>query len=412
VVLGHLAWYEEGCYRQRSLKQVFQKEEAMKTAAAQIEECTVELVLHMALELANKSWKLGFSTGLGQKMRVRGIVAGDVVALGKEVAAAKRRFGLSPQTRVVSCYEAGRDGFWLHRHLESVGIENVVVDAGSMQVSRKKKGKRKTDRLDLRKLVPSLVRWHAGDKGVWSVVCVPSDEAEDARHPHRELEELKQERSRLSIRMQSFGKLHGMQLRVNRQFLKQLSEARRWDDSPLPSHLCARLQREFDRWQLVCTQIAQLEAQRRAVLAQDREDPAVQKVRDLIRLRAIGENSSWLYVSEMFGWRKFANRRGVGSLVGITPTPYDSGESERDLGIDHCGLSRVRGMTIQIAWCWVRYQPESDLTLWFKRRWGSASRRQRKVGIVALARKLIIALWRYLEFGIVPRGAVFNRTEG
>ncbi len=375
----------------------------METAAARESGYREEPVLLMALEMSASKWKLGSTVGGAQRPRERTIAAGDLLSLRQEIERAKRRFELSPAARVVSCYEAGRDGFWLHRHLREAGVENVVVDPSSVEVNRRRR-RAKTDRLDVRKLLRHLERWWGGESKVWSVVRVPSVEAEDGRQLHRELEALKSERTRHTNRMTSLLVTQGIRLRVGRQFLVQLSRLRLWDGSPLPPGLRTRLEREYERWQLLSRQIRTLEKQRREALRSS-EAPGVDEARRLFRLRAIGENFSWLASMEFFAWRRFQNRRQVGGLAGLAPTPFASGAVSRDQGIGKDGNRRVRAMAIEIAWAWLRFQPDSELSRWFEQRYGAGSKRSRRVGIVALARKLLIALWRYLETGVVPEGA-------
>jgi transposase len=359
--------------------------------------------LYLAFELGNKEWKLGFTIGQGQSPRRRVIDAGDLTALEWEIGQAKKRFGLPEATRVLSCYEAGRDGFWLHRYLTASGIENLVVDSASIEVNRQAK-RAKTDRLDVRKLLSMLIRYDSGEKKVWSVVHVPSVEAEDKRHLHRELGILKGDRTRHTNRIKGLLVGQGVRLPVHGDFLERLERVRLWDGSPLPPGLRARLEREYAGWQFVNGHIQELEAQR-AELLRTSSDPSVEQVRRLLRLRAIGENSAWLFVMEFFGWREFRNRREVGSLAGLTPTPYLSGDEMREQGISKAGNRPIRAMAVEIAWAWLRYQPHSELSQWFLRRFAHGSKRVRKIGIVALARKLLVAFWRYLAFGEIPAGA-------
>jgi transposase len=359
--------------------------------------------VYLAFELSNREWKLGFTVGLGQSPRRRTIAAGDRVALREEICWAKKRFGLPETVPVMSCYEAGRDGFWLHRHLLEEGIENLVVDSASIEVSRRKK-RAKTDRIDLGKLLTMLIRYDHGEKKVWSVVRVPSEEAEDHRHLHRQLKALKGERARHSNRIKGLLVGQGIRIPVGVNFLEELDKVRLWNGAVLPPGLRARLEREYACLQFVDQQIKELEKERQELLRTS-NDRDVEQVRQLLRLRGIGDNSAWLFVMEFFGWRDFQNRREVGRLAGLTPTPYQSGDEAREQGIDKAGNSSVRTMAIEVAWGWQRYQPESKLSLWYQERFGHGSKRLRKIGIVALARKLLIALWRYLELGEIPAGA-------
>jgi len=359
--------------------------------------------LYLAFELSDKKWRLGFTVGLGQKPRERVIRAGDLAALEEEIGLAKRRFHLPPEVRVMSCYEAGRDGFWIHRYLMEQGIENLVVDAASIEVPRRAR-RAKTDRLDVGKLLTMLIRYDCGEKKVWSVVNVPSVESEDNRHLHRELTTLKRDRTRHINRIKGVLMGQGVRLPVKGDFLKQIEEVRLWDGSPLPRGLRARVEREYGGLRFVEEQIKELEAERKELIRTS-DDPSVEMVRQLMRLRGIGENSSWVFVMEFFGWRRFRNRREIGALAGLAPTPYQSGDETREQGISKAGNRSIRAMAIEIAWGWLRYQPDSDLSRWFNRRFGQGSKRMRKIGIVALARKLLIALWRYVEFGEIPAGA-------
>ena len=362
-------------------------------------------VLYLALELGAKEWKLGFATGMGRRPRERMVEGGDFEALEEEIERAKRRFGLSGDTEVVSCYEAGRDGFWIHRFLDSIGVKNHIVDASSIEVKRRGK-KRKTDRLDLKGLVRMLIRYWGGERGVWSVVRVPSPEAEDARHLHRELQTLKRDGTRVTNRIKAVLATQGVQgLELGPQFEEEVEQIELWDGLPMPGQVLKRVKREWATVVWLNELIRAVEKERRTLLRSS-EDPAVAKVRQLMSLRGIGLNSAWLYVMEFFGWREFRNRREVGALAGLTPTPHQSGELEQELGIDKAGNRHVRGMAIEIAWGWLRFQPESELTRWYERRFGHGSKRIRRIGIVALARRLLIELWRYLETGALPEGAL------
>lgn len=372
--------------------------------AARTKECSPEPVLYMAMELSAKKWKLGFTVGLGQKPRQRTVEAGDLGAVQDAIERARARFKLPDSTQVVSGYEAGRDGFWIDRYLRESGIENVVIDPASIEGNQRRR-KRKTDRLDLGKLLRCLIRWHRGDKKVWSVVQCPSEQAEDARQFHRELEALKKERTRHVARIKSLLISHGLRVeRVGVDFVTFLAGARIWDGSPLPPQLKARLHREHERLQVLRGQISDLEKQRKDAIRVSK-DQRMEQVRHLMRLRGIGENGAWLLVMELFAWREFRNRREVGSIAGLTPTPWASGDEDREQGIDKAGNRRVRAMMIELAWCWLRFQPYSELSQWFEQRFGSGGKRSRRIGIVALARRLLVALWRFLKDGAVPKGA-------
>jgi transposase len=367
-----------------------------------------EPVLFLAFELSEKTWKLGFTTGHGQQPRERSIPARHQARLLHEVGQAKRRFGLPETAPVVSCYEAGREGFWLHRFLQVHGITNHVVDSSSIEVNRRKR-RAKSDGLDVRKLLTMLMRSHHGERGVWRVVNVPSIEAEDQRHLHRDLETLKQERASTTARLKGLLSSQGIRLTSVTKLPEQLDALRLWDGSPIPSGLRRRLLRVYAHDQFLSEQIAELEAERRALL-QSSQEASLEKVRQLMQLKGIGINGAWLLVMEFFGWRAFKNRREVGGLAGVTPTPYQSGASAREQGITKSGNRHVRWMTTELAWSWVRYQPESALSCWFRERFGGGGKRLRRVGIVAVARKLLIALWRFLETGVIPEGAALKEA--
>lgn len=374
------------------------------TAATRTENAIAQSpMLFVSFELGESTWKLAFTTGRGQKARQKTITGRQRDAVLAEIERAKRRFDLPRDCRVVSCYEAGREGFWLHRWLVSQEIESHVVDAASIEVNRRLR-RAKTDRMDATRLLALLIRFAEGERSVWSVVHVPSPEEEDRRHLHRELLTAKRDRTRLANRIQGLLANQGVRVDWRKPLPAQLSTLRLWDGSSLPTGLCERLGQEWDRLELLNQQIERLERVRREQM-REAADPASEKAKRLVALKAIGSNSAWLYVMEFFGWRKFRNRREVGALAGLTPTPYQSGESSREQGIAKSGNRHVRAMAIEIAWGWLRFQPKSQLARWYEERFGRGSSRLRRIGIVALARKILIALWRYLETGVVPEGA-------
>jgi transposase len=362
--------------------------------------------LYLAFELGKNTWKIGFTIGMAQQPRERMIPSGDVERLQQEIARAKQRFGLPEEARVVSCYEAGRDGFWLHRSLVVHSVQNHGIDSASIEVNRRQR-RAKTDRLDVHKLLTMLLRHSAGEKKVWSVVRVPSVDEEDRRQLHREMLTAPQDRTRVINRINGLLAGHGVQLALQGDVEAQLDQVRQWDGSPLPSALRTRLKRAWQQVGFLTAPIQTLEAERRALL-RHREDPVIAQVRQLFTLRGIGVNSAWLYVMEFFAWRDFQPPKQVGALAGLTPTPYQSGQSRRELGIAKAGNRPIRAMAIEIAWAWRRFQPDSALSQWYERRFGAGSARLRKLGIVALARKLLIALWRFLKTGVLPEGAVLK----
>lgn len=367
-------------------------------------------MLYMAFELGQRQWKLGFTVGAAQKARRRSVAARDLRAVAHEIGRAKERFGLPATARVVSCYEAGRDGFWLHRQLQAQGLANVVVDSASIEVNRRRR-RAKSDGLDVQALVGLLLRYHGGERKVWSVVRVPSVEQEDARQLHREVATLKQERTRLRNRIKGLLATHGAGLATWTDVGAQLARVRGADGRALPAGLQARLTREVERLQLVGEQLRTLEAtQRRQLRTPAPAGSALAMMQRLQQLRGVGVSSAWVLALEAFAWREFSNRRQVGAALGLTPTPYQSGDSAHEQGISKAGNVWIRRLAVELAWLWVIWQPESELTQWYQRRFGHGSPRQRRVGIVALARKLMIALWRYATTGAVPAGARLNAT--
>jgi transposase len=368
--------------------------------------------LYLAFELSEKKWKLGFTIGLGQRVRERNVKAGELEQLQKEIKAAKERFGLAEKVPVKSCYEAGRDGFWIHRFLIKNGIDNLVVDSSSIEVNRRAR-RAKTDKMDVQKLANMLIRYYSGERKVWSIVRVPSEEEEDRRQLHRELKDLKKERTRAINRIRGLLANQGIRvtfsLKGSMQWMEQI---RLWDGRRLPECLKARLCREWQHWHYVSEQILAVERERRRQLRESKEGERedFHKIKRLMGLRGIGMNGSWVLVEEFFGWRQFRNRKEVGSLAGLTPTPYQSGDSDREQGISKAGNRRVRATIIELAWAWLRFQPKSKLSRWYNRRFAQGNRRIRKIGIVAAGRKLLIDLWRYLEFGVLPEGALLKNS--
>jgi transposase len=360
-------------------------------------------MLYLAFELGWDSWRLAFASGPGPAPRQREMPARDVPRLILEIAEAKRRLRLPADCPVVSCYEAGRDSFWLHRCLVAHGVQNLIVDSASIEVNRRQR-RAKSDQLDVTKLLSMLLRYTGGETKVWSVVQVPTPEEEDARQLHRELITLSQQATQHTNRIKGLLAGCGLAIEIDRHFPRKLKELRQWDGTPVPQALQQRLLCEFERLQVANRQARRLQ-QQRVKEVRVKKSPAVEQVRKLLGLKGIGIHSSWLYVHEFFGWRKFKNRKEVGSLAGLTPTPYASGQIDHEQGISKAGNKRMRWMAVEIAWNWLRYQPDSELSRWFYARFGRGSSRQRRIGIVALARKLLVQLWRYLETGIPPAGA-------
>lgn len=362
--------------------------------------------LSVAFELGNAEWMLAMTTRIDQPPLVRSIPARGLPRLQAELLRAKTHFGLSPNAPVQSCYEAGRDGFWLHRYLESVHVTNSVVDSSSIEVNRRRR-RAKTDRLDAGKLVTMLLRAAGGEKQVWSVVHVPTLDAEDRRHVHRELMGARRDRVRRTNRIKGLLASQGVPLVRIQELPTHLLTARLWDGTALPARLEARLRREWVAIQQDTQRIRALRKERR-VLLKATEDDAIAQVHRLTQLRGVGLDTAWLYVMEFFAWRQFKNRRQVGGLAGLTDTHYQSGDLQHEQGISKAGNRWVRAVIINTAWAWLRFQPTSALTQWYQRRFGGGTSRVRKIGIVALARKLLIAFWRYLDADLLPEGAVLR----
>jgi transposase len=367
------------------------------------EDATKDTVMYTAFELSDKKWKLAFSNG--SKVRHISTDARDLNELQVQMFRAKKRFGLNEDTRVVSCYEAGREGFWIHRYLLSLGIENLVVDSSSIEVKRRKR-RVKTDRIDAGKLLGMLMRYHGGEKKAWSVVRVPSEEAEDGMNLGRELEVLKKERTMHSNRIKGLLIQQGIVIKrpSGKKFLSELECCRTWDNKELPVDFKARIVREHQRLRMVYEQIRGVKKERKKRV-ESGEKASYRQVAQLMKLRGIGSENSWDFVMEFYSWRDFRNRKQVGALAGLTPTPYNSGESLHEQGISKAGSGRIRTRSVESAWCWLRFQPQSKLSRWFNKRFAQGGKRMRRIGIVAVARKLLIELWRYLKDGVLPEGA-------
>jgi transposase len=358
----------------------------------------------MAFELSEKDWKLAPGDGVRSPSRYT-VAAGDTAALLECLAKAKSRCTLAPEARAGSCYEAGRDGFWLHRWLIAQGIDNVVVDSASIEVNRRVR-RAKTDRLDADKLLSMLIRYHADEPRVWSVLRVPTPEEEDARRAHRELGRLGHERTAHINRIRALLVLNNLRVKYVGGRLW-----RRWwtgHAQELAPGVRAEIEREIERLLLVKKQMDTIEAEQRRAVAAGSEP----QVAGLARLRGIGISSGWVLAKELFGWRRFRNRREVAGCLGLTPSPYASGESETEQGISKAGNRRVRTLLVELAWSWLRYQPQSELSQWFNRRFAGGGKRLHRIGIVALAQRLAIALWRYLESGLIPQGAQLKPIGG
>lgn len=362
--------------------------------------------LCMSIESGASEWKLYFSTGLGQHPRERTVPARRVDRLMAEVERSKKHFGLAAGAPVASCYEAGRDGFWVHWALRAQGIDNEVIESSSIEVPRKKR-RAKTDGIDGGALLRLLWRYHNGEREALRIVRVPSVEDEDRRELHRELATAKKDRGSVTNRIKGLLFKVGVKLDDLRDLPAQLKRIRLWNGEPVPQALAARLERDWRMVEQLTERIKAIVDERRRLL-REAKDEATECARKLMQLRAIGENAGWLFSTEFFAWRKFQNRRQVGGLAGLTGTPYQSGTTNREQGISKAGNRWIRGMVVEIAWLWRRYQPQSELSQWYERKYGHGNSRMRRTGIVALARKLLIELWKYLETGTPPAGALLK----
>jgi transposase len=360
----------------------------------------------LAFDLGSTKWTLGFTTAPAQRPRIRTMPAGDMVTLVKEIQLAKARFGLSLDAPVRSCYEAGRDGFWLHRWLIARDVANVVVDSSSIEVNRRAR-RAKTDRLDVGKLLALLLRWHGRERHVWSVVHVPLPEAEAQRQVPREIATVREDRKCVRNRIQALLATQGIRLALDATFLAHLATAQTGDGRALPTAFRLRLEREWAHLAAIDARMTALAAARDAAI-ETGTDRVAAIARQLCTMRGVAETSAAVFSAELFGTRTFQNGRQIGAVMGLVPVPYRSDRRVRDQGISRAGRPELRRIALQLAWGWVRWQPTSALTQWFLRRFGPAGGRSKRIGIVALARKLTIALWRYVEHGVVPEGATLK----
>src|SRR3974390_544720 len=341
----------------------------------------------VAIELSKKSWIVAVNTPLSDKISRHTLKPGD----GKELLdlCERIRTRVARETKkrgeIVSCYEAGYDGFWLHRLLEAHGVPNYVIDPASLQVDRRAR-RVKTDRIDTERLLRSLMAYLRGEPKVWSVVRVPSVAEEDARRLHRERDRLISERVRHVNRIKGLCALHGIYdyQPLRPQAMARLEQLRTAQGIPLPPRLKSEIKRELQRLELVVEMIATLEAERDAIV----EDAAsthinAKKIRDLHKLKAIGPEFAAVLVGEIFH-RTFNNRRQLASYVGYAPSPFQSGNVGHDQGIRKAGNRKGRTTGIELAWLWLRYQPDSDLSVWFRARVGTVKGRIRRIAIVAV----------------------------
>jgi transposase len=366
--------------------------------------------VHLVFELSKAKWKLGITLPESQKLSRYTINGGDLPALSERLAKARAKAERSGKpVRILACFEAGLDGHWLHRWLTEQGVISYEVDPSSIEVSRRAR-RAKTDRIDLDKLMRAFLAYLRGEPRVCSMVHVPTVEEEDRKRRTRERERLQKECNAHSSRIKAL--LFGQGIRdvmpLKGGFVASLDKLRTGDGRLLPPQLKEEIVREHERLCLVHKQFMALEAKSKSELRAAVPGSAAAKINQLIDLKGIGAVSGRELINEAF-YRPFDNRRQVGSYFGLAGTPYDSGESCREQGISKAGNRRARKLAIELAWLWLRHQPGSELSLWFDKRVGNMKGRIRRITIVAMARKLMVALWHYLTTGLVPKGAALHR---
>jgi transposase len=363
----------------------------------------------VALELSNSIWLVGTRLPGAQKSRMHRINAGDTAALltlSRELRS--RQAAISGRDAPIACcFEAGRDGFWLHRLLTANGIPTYVVEPTSILVNRRAK-RAKTDRIDAEGLLRVLAAYLGGDTQICSMVRVPTPDEEDGKRIHREREYLVQERTRIENRILALLATQGIRSRPSlRNWERDLAALETGDGRKLPPRLAAEVNRLRRRLGLVLDLIRELDAERDKVLASAPDDTVTAKVTALRTIYGVGDNFAAVLTREVF-YRPFGNRKQLASYVGLAPMPHQSGDMDRDRHIGRAGNARARKTLVQLAWLWLRYQPESELSAWFRQRVGKLQGRTRRIAIVAMARKLLIALWRFTETGEIPAGSTLR----
>src|SRR6516164_8344862 len=366
----------------------------------------------IAIELSKRSWVVAANTPLSEKISRYTLKACDAKGLLELIEKIRTRIAreLKQPVEVISCYEAGYDGFWLHRLLEAHGIRNYVIDPASLQVNRRAR-QAKTDHIDTERMLRSMMAYLRGEPKVWSVVRVPSVAEEDDRRLHRERDRLINERIQHVNRIKGLLAIHGIYdyQPLRRDRMQRLERLQAANGRTLPPRLKAEILRELQRLELVLGMIKTIETERDAIAAAktETEHTSAKKIQDLAKIKCIGPEFATTLVGEVF-YRSFDNRKQLASYVGLTPAHFQSGAMCRDQGISKAGNGKARTVMIELAWLWLRYQPDSPLSVWFRERVGQLKGRIRRITIVAVARKLLIALWRYLETGLVPTGAVLK----
>lgn len=370
-----------------------------------------EQSIYAALELSKNSWLLAIQVPERDNPSLHTIKGGDTDSLMAKLDAARDRVvKLTGQTSTVTlCYEAGYDGFWLARFLEQRGLECLVMEPASLQVNRRAR-RVKTDRIDVENILHTLIAWSRGERHVCSMVVIPSIDEEDLRRSHRERDRLIRERTAHINRIKGllFGQgIRGINVKSRYQTLTPAALVT-GDGRPLPERLGREITREIERLALVQVQIAEIEHERDKTPTSC--EVTERKRHQLLCLKGMGPALSSTLTREVY-YRRFANRRQVASYIGITPSAYDSGEGHRSQGISKAGNRLARVAIVEAAWLWLRHQPDSALSQWFHERTQGQKGRIRRVMIVALARKLAIALWRYLETGLIPEGASLKARQ-
>ena len=365
----------------------------------------------LAIELSRASWIVASLSPISDKISLHKLQPGDVPALLELIARQRTRISaaLERPVEMVCCYEAGYDGFWLHRRLEAEGVRCLVFDPASLQVNRRAR-RAKTDRIDAHALIRALRAHLRGEPRVVSVVRVPSPEQEDARRLHRERERLVNERVQHVNRIKGLLATQGIYdyQPLRRDRVQRLAGLQTGDGRPLPARLEAELGRELRRLELVLEMLAAIEAERDALLGQPAPaHPHAEMIQALAKLKGIGPEFASVLVGEVF-YRAFDNRRQLASYVGLAPSPFCSGRMQHDQGISKAGNAKARRSLVELSWMWLRHQSESALSAWFRARVGGLKGRVRRIALVALARKLLVALWRYLTTGLVPSGALLK----
>ncbi|HUL11511.1 MAG TPA: IS110 family transposase [Methylococcaceae bacterium] len=363
--------------------------------------------LLVAMEMSLSKWGLAAAVAGQPRKRVKTVAEGDYGALLEAVAEFKARFKLLPDAPVIFCYEAGRDGFYPYRRLVEMGYTVWVIDSASIEVSRRRRNA-KSDGIDADKLVELMQRKALGEQRALRIVRVPDGEVEDQRQLPREREVILMERRRVLNQI-------GSQLFT--QGYREVPESSRglkaWLMQPraIGPYLRERLERDIERLALLEAQWRVIEKRLAEQVQQEQAHRIAGVAKALMQLSGIGLIGAWVLASELYGWREFRNRREVGAVLGLTPTPYSSGADQREQGISKAGNRRARSLLVELSWLWLRYQPESALSQWFMRRFSGGGKRLRRIGIVALARRLGVALWHYAAHGVVPEGAVLKAAK-